>query len=116
MRCLIVDDNAQFLEASRRLLEREGLQVVGTARSGEECLRCVRALAPDVVLLDVDLGEESGFDVCRRLGASGITARVVFVSTYHELEYEELGAVAPAVGYLPKSRLSRRALEALLSA
>jgi DNA-binding NarL/FixJ family response regulator len=116
VRCLIVDDNDHFLEASQRLLEREGVRVVGTARSAQECLERARALAPDIVLLDVDLGEENGFDVCRRLYASGVAAHVVFTSTHHDPEYAELSAETPAAGYLPKSLLSRRALEALLCA
>lgn len=116
VRCLIVDDNDHFLEASQGLLERQGLHVVGTARSANECLERARALAPDLVLLDVDLGEENGFDVCRRLHASGVVANVVFISTHHDPEYAELSAETPAAGYLPKSLLSRRALEALLCA
>ena len=62
LRYLIVDDSASFLAASRRLLEREGLNVVGVASTIRECLRRVSELGPDVILVDVDLGEDSGFD------------------------------------------------------
>ena len=61
-RVLIVDDNGAFLYAARRLLAREGLQVVGIASTGAEALRRVGDLHPDVVLVDVELAGESGFD------------------------------------------------------
>ena len=70
MRCVIVDDNLGFLHAARLLLEQEGLQVVGVATSGDEALRAVTELRPDVTLVDIDLGGESGFDVARRLAVA----------------------------------------------
>ena len=61
IRCLIVDDNQPFLDAARLLLEREGLAVVGTATTGAQALRLEEELRPEVVLVDIRLGEESGF-------------------------------------------------------
>ena len=60
LRCLLVDDNEAFLEAASLLLEREGLTVVGVASSIAEALRQARALRPDVILVDIGLGEEPG--------------------------------------------------------
>ena len=71
LRCLIVDDNASFLEAASTLLEREGLAVAGVASTGDEGLQRANELEPDVVLLDVSLGAESGLDVARRLAENG---------------------------------------------
>jgi CheY-like chemotaxis protein len=68
LRCLLVDDNDAFLEAASRLLRREGVTVAGVASSAAEALRRVRELRPDVVLIDIGLGDESGFDVAE-LGA-----------------------------------------------
>src|SRR4051794_41015109 len=63
VRCLIVDDNSGFLRSARLLLEREGLSVVAFASTGDDAMQQVDALAPDVVLVDIDLGGESGFDL-----------------------------------------------------
>jgi DNA-binding NarL/FixJ family response regulator len=63
LRCLLVYDNDAFLASATRLLESQGVSIVGAARSGDESMRLARALAPDVVLVDVDLGAESGFDL-----------------------------------------------------
>ena len=67
MRCLIVDDSPRFLEASRGLLEREGIVVVAVATNGADAIRRAAELGPDVILVDIDLGGQSGFDVVRRL-------------------------------------------------
>ncbi len=67
MRCLIVDDSRHFLDAAHGLLERQGIVVVGVASTGAEALRRVEELRPDVTLVDIDLGGESGFEVARRL-------------------------------------------------
>jgi len=67
LRCLIVDDNPRFGEEARSLLEHEGISVVGVAASGDEAARLAEALGPDLALVDISLGEESGFDVARRL-------------------------------------------------
>jgi DNA-binding NarL/FixJ family response regulator len=107
MRCLIVDDSMPFVEAARGLLEGEGVVVVGVASTGAEALRQVEALRPDVVLVDVSLGNESGLDLARRLDedlAAGGT--VVLISTCAEADYAELIAESPAAGFLPKSELS----------
>ena len=59
---LIVDDNPLFLEAACGLLERDGLLVVGVAATSDEALQQAEELRPEVVLVDIMLGGESGFD------------------------------------------------------
>jgi two-component system, NarL family, nitrate/nitrite response regulator NarL len=101
VRCLIVDDNRRFLEAARLLLEREGLVVVGVATTGVEALRLEGELGPDVVLVDIRLGGESGFELARRL-----RGRVILISTCAQGEYAEEIAASPAVGFIHKAQLS----------
>jgi CheY-like chemotaxis protein len=66
VRCLIVDDSPWFLDAARSLLEREGITVVGVASTGAEALRRTAEFRPDVMLVDIDLGGESGFELAGR--------------------------------------------------
>jgi DNA-binding NarL/FixJ family response regulator len=117
LRTLIVDDNEQFLDAARRLLEREGLIVVGVAKTSADALERARELRPDVSLVDIDLGEESGFDVARRLDDddAGIRSSVILISTHAEEDFADLIANSPALGFLSKSRLSARAIREILS-
>jgi DNA-binding NarL/FixJ family response regulator len=111
VRCLIVDDNRRFLEAARTLLHREGLTVVGVASTSAEALRETESLRPDVVLVDVSLGEESGFDLARRLVVDhGREPTVILISTRSEVELADLIALSPAAGFLSKSALSADAI------
>lgn len=117
LRCLIVDDSPRFLDAARGLLERQGLMVVGVASSGAEAVERATELRPDVALLDIDLGGESGFDVARRLSreASLASTRVILISTHAEQDYTDLIVTSPVVGFLSKSGLSGDAIRALIS-
>jgi DNA-binding NarL/FixJ family response regulator len=116
MRCLIVDDNQSFLEAARALLEREGLTVAGVASTCDEALRKAETLRPNVVLVDISLGEESGFDLARRLvkGNRGNEAPVVLISTHEEADFADLIAESPAAGFLPKAELSVSAIRRIV--
>ena len=115
MRCIIVDDNALFLEGAAELLGREGLNVVGVASNGAEAIRLVKELRPDVTLVDIDLGDEDGFELARRLtDISAASSKVILVSTHAEDDLTHLIAASPAVGFVSKARLSARAIRELL--
>jgi DNA-binding NarL/FixJ family response regulator len=114
LRCLIVDDNEAFLASASRLLEAQGLKVVGRAFSAADAVVLTERLQPDVVLVDVQLGDEDGFDLTRRLTAGARSARVVLISTHTEDELAELLAETPALGFLPKAALSAAAIAKLL--
>jgi DNA-binding NarL/FixJ family response regulator len=115
LRLLIVDDSTHFLDAARTLLEREGLRVVATASTGADAVRCAWTVRPDVTLVDVDLGEESGLDLVRRLDeTAGAAGRVVLTSAYSEADLRDLIDASPAVGFVPKSHLSSGAIRRLL--
>lgn len=116
-RCLIVDDNQRFLAVARDHLERGGLEVVGTAATQRQALQKAGELNPDVVLVDIGLGGESGFDVTRHLieDFPGLRSRVVLISSRDPADYVELIAASPAAGFLPKYLLTARAVHDLLS-
>ena len=105
IRCLIVDDNQSFLDAARMLLERQGVEVVGVAMTSADTRRLDDELRPDVVLVDVRLGDESGFDLARRLRGT-----VILISTQGRDEYAEEIAASPAAGFIPKTELSASAI------
>ena len=118
--CLLVDDNDAFLEAARVLLEREGMQVAGVASNIAGALRQARALRPDVILVDIGLGEESGFELARLLAADGqggqrVRADVILISAQAETDYTDLIAASPAAGFLPKSELSAQRISQILN-
>ncbi len=116
LRCVLVDDNEAFLETASLLLEREGLTIVGMASTIAGALRQVRALRPDLVLVDIGLGNESGFDLARLLAQDGPSggAEVILISTGAESDYRELIDESPAAGFLAKSELSVRGISRLL--
>jgi DNA-binding NarL/FixJ family response regulator len=116
LRCLVVDDNAAFLEAASVVLRRDGVTVVGVASNTADALRQARALRPDVVLVDIGLGDESGFDLARLLARDDESGRaeVIMISTRAETDYLELIADSPAAGFLAKSELSERGISRIL--
>lgn len=111
-RVLIVDDHALFRRSARRLLELEGYEVVGEAGDGSAALAAVGELRPDVVLLDVNLPDTTGFDVAGRLRGQGV--RVVLTSDRDPSEVAPFAEGAGAVGFVPKGALSGPALAAVL--
>ena len=117
LRCLIVDDNASFLEAAAHILQREGLTVVGAASSIADALTKARELRPDVILVDIMLGQESGFDLARRLAEADVgDPSVILISTHAEADFEDLIEEAPAAGFMPKSQLSASMIRRLVDA
>jgi DNA-binding NarL/FixJ family response regulator len=114
VRCLIVDDSAVFIHAICHLLEHQGVTVVGVAStSGEASLRFTE-LRPDVTLVDVELGDESGFDVAEQLHAIDPSAPLILVSTHVAEHFAEMIALSPSVGFISKSGLTAEAILDLL--
>jgi DNA-binding NarL/FixJ family response regulator len=111
VRCLIVDDNSLFIEGATGLLRREGLDVVGVASNSAEAVQLASELQPDVTLVDVDLGDEDGLELARRLSD---TTKVILISTHSEEDLGHLVATTPALGFVPKTRLSAQAIRELL--
>jgi DNA-binding NarL/FixJ family response regulator len=119
LRCLLVDDNASFREEMHGLLAEQGLDVVGGAGSGAEALRLIAELEPDVALIDIDLGEESGLELARRLRerpGQAAVPQVILISTHDEAEYADLIEVSPAIGFLAKIDLSAATIRQMLAA
>jgi DNA-binding NarL/FixJ family response regulator len=116
LRCLIADDQSSFCEAARGLLEGQGVTVVGCATSFAEAVRSVRESRPELALVDIDFGADSGFDLARRLveDADGDAPRVILISTHDEREFVKLIESSPAIGFLAKTELSAERIYRLL--
>jgi two-component system, NarL family, nitrate/nitrite response regulator NarL len=117
LRCLVVDDSLQFLEAAARLLERQGVAVVGVASTKAEALARVRETEPDVTIVDVDLNGESGFDLCWELAATSDEAptSTILASTRSESDLSAFVAVTPVLGFISKNELSAAAIRDFLA-
>jgi CheY-like chemotaxis protein len=116
LRCLIVDDSPDFISWACESLERQGATVVGHASSGAEAIALANTVEADVALVDVGLGDENGLDVAGALVAAEAHLRVIMISAYAEADLQDLLVDSPALGFVDKPRLSREAIERLLSA
>jgi CheY-like chemotaxis protein len=116
IRVVIVDDNPEFLVSATRLLEHQGASVVGVASTIAQALWCVQELQPDVTLVDVDLGGESGFELGEKLHDNhGMApAPVILISMHAEQDLADMIEISPAIGFLAKSELSAGAISAIL--
>jgi DNA-binding NarL/FixJ family response regulator len=102
LRVLLVDDHDLFRTGLRNLLEEQGLRVVGEAATGEQAVRSVRELAPDVVVMDLNMPGISGVDATRQITAEAPLTRVV-VLTISDQDGDVMDAIlAGACGYLLK--------------
>ena len=102
LRVLIVDDHDLFRTGLRNLLEEQGVQVVGEAASGAEAVKIVRELAPDVVVMDLNMPGMGGVDATRHITGVAPLTRVVML-TISEEDSDVMDAIlAGACGYLLK--------------
>jgi DNA-binding NarL/FixJ family response regulator len=109
---LIVDDHVGFRTWARTVLTDEGFDVVGEAFDGASAVDAVRDLQPQVVLLDIQLPDMSGFEVAERI-ATG--AAVVLTSSRDAADYGQAIERSSAIGFMPKAELTGAAIEALLA-
>ena len=114
--CLIVDDSLEFFEAARELLADDGITVVGFAATSDQAINVTSALRPDVALVDIDLGAESGFQVAQRLAELPHGGPpVVLISAESGSELAELVDASGALGFVSKTDLSGEAVRKLLA-
>ena len=102
LRVLIVDDHDLFRTGLRNLLEEQGVQISGEAASGSEAVRSVREMAPDVVVMDLNMPEMGGVEATRHITAVAPLTRVL-VLTISDEDADVMDAIlAGACGYLLK--------------
>lgn len=110
---LIVDDHPAFRSQARRLLERQGFSVIGEAADGSAAIEAVQRTHPDVVLLDVYLGDSNGFDVAEQIHEHVPETKIVMTSGNDRASFRSRLRRTSAAGFIPKTELTRATLEAL---
>ncbi len=111
---LIVDDHPSFRASARKLLEAEGFEVVGEAADGGDAIEQAGRLAPDLVLLDVNLPDTDGFEVASRVTHVASPPAVVLVSSRDGSDYGPRIADSGARGFVAKAELSGASLRELI--
>jgi DNA-binding NarL/FixJ family response regulator len=114
MTVLVVDDHESFRRVAKLLLEFEGYEVVGEAEDGLSGIEAAGRLAPDMVLLDVQLPDIDGFDVAARLTASPDGPAVILTSSQDQNDFGMLIRRSGARGFIPKAEITGARLAALL--
>ena len=113
-RVLIVDDHPGFRAQARALLAAAGYQVVGEAADGESGVRVARDLSPDVILLDVQLPDITGFEAARRVHSQPGAPAIVLISSRDASDYGSRVRRSGARGFISKADLSAQTLGAAL--
>jgi CheY-like chemotaxis protein len=111
---VVVDDHPTFRATACALLEAEGFRVVGEAADGLSALEVIERLAPDVVLLDVQLPDIDGFEVAARAAAFTPAPKIVLASSREERDYGSMIADSGVNGFIEKAELSGDAITARL--
>jgi DNA-binding NarL/FixJ family response regulator len=118
LRCVIVDDDPRYIAIATRLLQRGGISIIGTASTVAEAVQRIEELRPDITLVDVNLGGESGLHLALKLHQANSHAglKIILTSSQSEQDFADLIAASPAVGFVPKDDLSPAAIHDLLAA
>jgi len=119
LRILVVDDHAVVRKGLQAVLSEEGLEVIGEAASGDESVAKAMALRPDVVLMDIRMGEgddASGIDACRRIRSELPDTQVIMFTSYGQRESVLSSIMAGATGFLTKNVSHTRLVEAIRAA
>jgi DNA-binding NarL/FixJ family response regulator len=115
MNVLIVDDHPSFRANARALLEAEGFEVVGEAGDATSAIAAARELAPDVILLDIQLPDANGVEAAKQIDRRDGRPAIVLTSSRDVSYLAGVLSDSPACGFIPKSELSGAAVRALVS-
>ncbi len=117
LRVLLADDNPAILDILKRMLQKD-FAIAGVATNATMVLQEAPSVNPDIIILDISLGDLNGFDVTRQLRAGQCNAKIIFLTVHEDFEFIRAAFDAGASGYVFKSRMStdlRAALQAVQS-
>lgn len=111
---LLADDNFAVLDHVRKMLEKEkGCLVVAVISDGAMVVREYLRLRPDVISLDISMGEVSGIDIARQLRDAGCSAKIIFLTVHEDPDYVNAAMGVGGLAYVVKSRLNLDLLSAI---
>ena len=112
IRLLLADDNLEILDALVDMLQ-PAYVIAATLSSGASVLAQAPSLNPDLIILDISLGDMAGFEVARRLKKAGVQAKVMFLTVHENIDFVRAAFDVGAVGYVFKSRISSDLIDAI---
>ena len=111
---MIVDDQPPFRDAARAVLSRvEGFELVAEVASGEEAVTVCGKLQPDLVVMDINMGELDGIEATRLITDAQPATKVILVSTYRLEDLPPTARSSGAIAYINKDELSPRVVRCL---
>lgn len=111
---LLADDNSAVLDhVSKMLKKEESYVVIAKIIDGRAVFREYLRLRPDIIILDISMGETSGIDIARQLRDSGCSAKIIFLTVHEDRDYVNAAIGAGGSAYVVKSRLNLDLLHAL---
>ncbi len=113
IRVFLADDHVLVRQSLKTLLEREGLQVVGEASDGQEALRLVGTLRPDIAVMDISMPILNGLDAARELGRSVPKTKSILLTQHDEDQYISEALEAGVKGYVLKSQVASDLVQAI---
>ena len=112
LRVLLADDNPAILQVLRQLLQKD-FHILEAVNAGSAVIHDAPELKPDVIILDISMGDLNGFEVTRRLHAARCASKIIFLTVHEELEFIRAAFDAGASGYVFKSRMNTDLREAI---
>ena len=109
---LLADDNSAVLTHVSKMLETD-YEIVGAVQGGASVLLDWRRLKPDVIVLDISMGETNGIDVARHLRDSGCNSKIIFLTVHQDPDYVHAAMGAGGSGYVLKARLGSDLVSAI---
>jgi DNA-binding NarL/FixJ family response regulator len=104
IRVLLVDDNPDILDRAAAILS-PACKIIGAVSDGKAALESIRALKPDVVVLDISMPGMSGLEVADRLRRAGSPVQIVFLTIHDDEELVLAAQAAGGIGYVAKTSL-----------
>jgi DNA-binding NarL/FixJ family response regulator len=115
---LLADDNSAVLEHVGKMLKKNAYRVLAATMDGNTVAREYLRLRPDILILDISMGDLSGIDIARQLRDSGCKAKIIFLTVHEDRDYVNAAIGAGGSAYVVKSRLNLdliRAIKAVLA-
>ena len=103
IKVLLADDHSMVREGIKQLLELDGdIKVIGEAGNGEDCLKLIHSLKPDVVLLDINMPQMNGLEVLDIVRKTDPSQKIILLTIHNEVEYLMRALEIGISGYLLK--------------